>query len=308
MEEPLASVALAISGYRSDESVLALLRSVFAAGAAPFGTVIVVDSLGSGAIAEAIAANGWAVTYINADRNLGSAGNLALRLETAAAAGARWCYAVNHDGLVEPDQVRKLVAHGDSRPRVGAVYPTLVYSTRGNQVEAPRRNLTTLASFGSEPPRREGVCEEVAWSSSNCALYCLDAIREGVEVWSDLWMGWEDLALGWLLGKKGWVQLQCRDVVVVDSYEYQSVRLFGRTLYLASKPNWYAYYQIRNLILIAKRSGGEACTPFQLLRRIAVGAGGRILLSRPGRAAWFGNFAKGIAAGIKGVTGKGPVP
>jgi GT2 family glycosyltransferase len=308
VDEPLASVALAISGYRSDEPVLALLRSVFAGGSPPFGTVIVVDSLGSGAIAAAIQANGWPVTYIDSDRNLGSAGNLALRLETAAAAGARWCYAVNHDGLVEPDQVRKLVAHGRSRPRVGAVYPTLVYSNRGNRVESPRRTLSTHASFEAEPPRQEAVCEEVTWSSSNCALYSLDAVREGVAVWSDLWMGWEDLALGWLLGKKGWVQLQCRDVVVVDSYEYHPARLFGRTVYIASKPNWYAYYQIRNLILIARRTGGEACTPFQILRRMAVGAGGRLLVPRPGRTAWFGNFLKGLVAGMKGVTGKGPVP
>lgn len=308
MDDPLASVALAISGYRSDEAVLALLGRVFAEGNSPFGTVIVVDSLGSGAIAEAIAANGWSVTYINAERNLGSAGNLALRIQTAAAAGARWCYAVNHDGVVEPDQVRKMVGHGDSRPRVGAVYPTLIYSNRGNRLEAPRRTLTTHASFEPEPPRQDALCEEVAWSSSNCALYSLDAVREGVEIWSDLWMGWEDLALGWLFAKKGWVQLQCRDVVVVDSYEYHAARLFGRTLYVASKPNWYAYYLTRNLILIARRTGGEACTPFQLLRRLVVGAGARLLVPRPGRLTWYGNFLKGIAAGMKDVTGKGPVP
>lgn len=308
MDEPFASVALAISSYRSDEPVLALLRSVFADGNPPFRAVIVVDSLGSGAIAEAIAANGWPVTYVDADRNLGSAGNIALRFETAAAAGARWCYAVNHDGVVDPDQVRKLVAHGESRPRIGAVYPTLLYSNRGNRVESPRRTLTTHASFESVPPPQEAVCEEVAWSSSNCALYRLDAVREGVEIWSDLWMGWEDLALGWVLDRNGWIQLQCRDVVVVDSYEYHASRLFGRTLYISTKPNWYAYYQIRNLILIAKRTGGEACTPFQLLRRVAVAAGGRLLVPRPGRAAWFGNFLKGMVAGMKGVTGKGPVP
>lgn len=308
MDEPLSSVALAIASYRSDEPVLALLRSVFAGGGSPFRAVIVVDSLGSGAIAEAVAANGWPVTYLNADHNLGSAGNIALRFETAAAAGARWCYAVNHDGVVDPDQVRKLVAHGESRARVGAVYPTLLYSNRGNRVESPRRTLTTHASFETDAPRQEEVCEEVAWSSSNCALYSLEAVREDVELWSDLWMGWEDLALGWLIGKKGWVQLQCRDVVVVDRYEYHSTRLFGRTLYVVSKPNWYAYYMTRNLILVARRSGGEACSTFQLLRRMAVGAGGRLLVPRPGRAAWFGNFLKGIAAGMKGVTGKGPVP
>ena len=308
MDEPLATVALAISSYRSDDSVLALLRSVFEAGGSPFGAVIVVDSLGGGAIPEAIASHGWPVTYINSDRNLGSAGNLARRFEAAAVAGARWCYAVNHDGEVEPDQVRKLVAHGESRPRVGAVYPTLLYANRGNRVESPRRTLTTHASFESEPPPVEAVCEEVAWSSSNCALYRLDAVGEGAETWSDLWMGWEDLALGWLIGKTGWAQLQCRDVVVVDSYEYHPARLFGRTLYIASKPNWYAYYLTRNLILIARRSGGEACTPFQLLRRMAVGAGGRLLVPTPGRAAWFANFLKGIVAGMKGTAGKGPVP
>jgi hypothetical protein len=41
---------------------------------------------------------------------------------------------------------------------------------------------------------------------------------------------------------------------------------------------------------------------------MAVGAGGRLLVPRPGRIAWFGNFVKGILAGMKGTTGKGPVP
>ena len=71
--ESLEAVALGISAYRSDVPVLELLKIALAPGQPRFGAVIVVDSLGSGEIASVIEANGWPVTYINAQRNLGGA-------------------------------------------------------------------------------------------------------------------------------------------------------------------------------------------------------------------------------------------
>ncbi len=110
----LRDVALAISAFKSDSQVLNLLTRAFAAEQPQFGAVIVVDSLGSGRIERAVEENGWAVRYINSPTNLGSAGNLDLRLRTAAETGLKWCLAVNHDGEVTPAKAAKLVAHASS--------------------------------------------------------------------------------------------------------------------------------------------------------------------------------------------------
>ena len=131
--EPLASVALAISAFRSDEQVVRVLRAAFGPGKPRFGSVIVVDSLGSGAIAETAKHEGWPIRYINSETNLGSSGNLDLRLRTAAELGFEWCLALNHDGEVDPEKVRKLVEHGRSGPRVGAVYPQMLFPRAGGR-------------------------------------------------------------------------------------------------------------------------------------------------------------------------------
>lgn len=309
MEDPLSRVVLAISSFRSDDSVLAILRSVFSGGDSPFGHVLVVDSLGSGEIGTEIERRQWPVRYINADRNLGSAGNLALRLATAAQTDARWCFTVNHDGKVDPEQVRKLVAHGEALPRVGAVYPSLTYVARGNARQAPLRTLVPRARF-EQPDTADEQVVPVAWGSSNCALYSLQAQREDVEVWGDLWMGWEDLALGWLLGKRGWTQLYCRDVVVVDDYEYREMKVAGLKTFGISKPSWYVYYQFRNMLLIKQRTGGEACGSVQIAKKM-VRTGGGIILT-PARfkdkLATFQLMITGIREGLRGNAGKGPLP
>ena len=304
--ESLPQVALAISAYRSDDEVLRILHSVFASGNPDFGAVIVVESLGSGLIDRTAREHGWNVHYINADHNLGSAGNLDLRLRTAAATGLAWCYTVNHDGRVDKSQVDVLARHGSSAPRIGAVYPQLVLETAGGRIDAPRRQFSPHAAFlrsGDD----ENTCLDVAWSSSNCALYNLDAVREGVSVWPELWMGWEDLALGWMLQERGWVQLRCSDVSVGDNYEYRAVSALGFTTYIAAKPSWYMYYQLRNLIIIARRSHGKALGFVAVARRgitdVLV-----TLLFRDRKRERLAFLARGLRDGMRGRGGKGPVP
>jgi GT2 family glycosyltransferase len=304
--DPLARVALAISTFRSDDPVLKKLATVFKDGTTPFGEVIVVDSVGSGRIPAEIERQGWRVTYINATVNLGAAGNLALRLKTAAGTAATWCFAVNHDGQFDLDNVRKLVTHGESADRVGAVYPSLFFSERG-ATDGPKKKLAPRAVFDFDWSKASGPCETVAWSSSNCALYSLDAIREGVEVWADLWIGWDDLALGWSLGNAGWRQLQCGDVIMNDDYEYQQVSLLGQQQYVVAKPIWYAYYQIRNLILIHRRTNGEGCSLYHIFRRIFISTASAMLFGRA-RWQWAKLFGRGIVDGLRGKAGKGVLP
>jgi hypothetical protein len=300
----LDRVALAISAFHSDKPVIRLLGEVFTGDHPRFGAVIVVDSLGRGQIHEAAKANRWELNYVNADRNLGSAGNLDLRLRTAAVLGLDWCLAVNHDGEVDPDKILQLVALGQSRPRIGAVYPQLAFSLADGRLDSPRRSFT---SFGLLRGQGDHGVTEVAWSSSNCALYNLDSIREGVTAWPDLWMGYEDLAIGWELQRRGWVQLLAREVTVTDRYEFRSVRLLGRDAHIASKPTWYSYYQLRNLWLIASRTGGRAVTKASVLRRLVVDVA-LLLCYRDQKGERLRLLFKGLRDGMQGISGKGPVP
>jgi hypothetical protein len=155
--------------------------------------------------------------------------------------------------------------------------------------------------------RRDSGATEVAWSSSNCALYNLDAVREGVGAWPQLWMGYEDLAIGWELQRRGWTQLLSHEVKVVDSYEFRPVRLLGREAHIASKPSWYSYYQLRNLWLIADQSGGRAVTKASVLRRLVVDVA-LILLYRDRKWERLRLLLMGLRDGMRGVSGKGPVP
>src|SRR5690606_8974758 len=116
-------VCLAIASFRFDEAVIALLESVFEQDNGDFfAEVLVVDSMGTGAVPEAIAANGWddRVQYFDHAANLGSAGNLARRLELAAERGHDWAYAITHDGDVDVSGARSLLACGAAPGPVGA--------------------------------------------------------------------------------------------------------------------------------------------------------------------------------------------
>jgi GT2 family glycosyltransferase len=300
----LERVALAISAFRSDDAVIRLLGKVFTGDHPRFGAVIVVDSLGRGQIHDAAKSNRWEIHYINAERNLGSAGNLDLRLKTAAGLELDWCFAVNHDGEVDAGKVLELQRLGQSRRKVGAVYPQLVFSHAGGRLDSPRRSFRT---YGLIQGRCDSGVTEVAWSSSNCALYNLDAVRDGVGAWPQLWMGYEDLAIGWELQSRGWSQLLSHDVKVTDSYEFRAVRLLGREVHIAAKPSWYSYYQLRNLWLIASQSAGRAVTKASVLRRLIVDVA-LILLYRDLKAERLRLLFRGLGDGMRGVSGKGPVP
>lgn len=307
-EAALARVALAISAYRSDDAAIRLLARAFANRKLQFGTVIVVDSLGSGRIEAAARSNGWILHYVNADRNLGSAGNLELRLKTAAELGLDWCLALNHDGDLDLSKVQRLVDHGRSRDRVGAVYPQLLLTSAGGRRDPPRRTFSPfgLLERGSALSKKE-TCVEVTWGSSNGALYRLDAIRSGVSAWPELWMGYEDLAIGWELQRNGWLQLLCTDVEVADNYEYAPINIAGRKIYLATKPSWYMYYQLRNLILVARGSSGKAIRWPSIVARGLIDVA-LILLFRDGKAERLKLLFRGVRDGLRGRSGRGPVP
>jgi hypothetical protein len=301
----LKRVVLAISSFRSDKPVLATLSKIFSDGASPFAGVIVVDSLGSGQIAAAVREHGWPVIYKNAKVNLGSAGNLARRLTFAANMDADWCYAINHDGYVDVKNVLRATRFGNNGQRVGAVYPLLRYTERGRLYDAPRTDLFPFVKTLREPPDEQYL--EVAWGSSNMALYNLTPIRQGGCVWEDLWMGWEDLGYGGLLTELGWTQYVDAQTIVDESYEYKSAGGGWCHLFMADKPTFYAYYKVRNLLLIRKRLRLEWrffwYIVLQLLREHAV-----TLMFRKHRRDHLALLWAGVFDGLRGTAGRGPVP
>lgn len=285
---------------------MALLARIFAPGQPHLAAVIVVDSLSDGKLEQEINRTGWPVKYENASRNLGSAGNLARRLELAAQEDADWCFAINHDGVFDRGMIAALADEGRSDPRAGAVFPRRILINRGGTSLRPPQSVFDMPRFSSGKRSSAVPDGQVAWDSSNGALYALQPIREALHPWADFWMGWEDLAYGWLLSTNGWKQLYCSSVEYPDDYEYQPVRLLGRTFYIARKPTWYAYY-LRNLALFARRSGGGVEAWRLVVNRVIREAVFTILF-RKEKVRRLGLLFRGIKDGLAGKAGKGPVP
>lgn len=285
---------------------MALLTRVFADGVPRFAAVVVVDSLSDGRLAADIARTGWPVQYENAAVNLGAAGNLARRLELAAREDADWCFAVNHDGMVDAKLILRLATAAAALPRVGAVYARRTLIDRDNSSFAP---ITSIFGTPTHSAAGEDLAQdvEVAWDSSNGALYGLAPVRAGTRVWTELWHGWEDLAYGWQLHNDGWKQYRVAGADYLDDYEYERVRLFGCSFHIARKPLWYAYYLVRNLVLIVRATKAGARGWLFIANRLAREIAFTLLFRRE-KVRRLSTLARGLMDGLAGRTGRGPVP
>jgi GT2 family glycosyltransferase len=269
-----SDVCLTISSFRNDASVERLLTAAHEGGDSPFARIIVVDSMGTGRIPELIAERGWSkVLYRSYHRNLGSAGNLSARLRLSAEEGANFCCALNHDGDLKVESVRRLVEFARENKMVGAVYPLRQIPSREGKFDVTGESWLPMPSRGQRGAPTERA-KRVFWSSSNGALYNLEPVRKGLLPWGDLWMGWEDLGYGWLLERSGYTQYILTSAVVDDNYEYEPHDIGPWRVRITDKPAWYAYYQIRNLILVTRRNdrsfGTQAVVAGRVLLEYAV--------------------------------------
>jgi hypothetical protein len=297
---------LAISSFRYDASVLALLDRAAADGALDlFSRIVVVDSVGTGKMAELLATRfGDRVEYHCAERNIGSAGNLALRLQLAARGEEDVVYAVNHDGSVEQSTVRTLLGAAATLGSFGAIYPLRRMTARGRagyDITGSWSYLSPMRTVATPPAER---LLPVWWSSSNPALYALEPVREGLLPWADLWMGWEDLGYGWLLAERGYAQFIATTAITDDGYELRP--LAGGVAHVSDKPTWYAYYYSRNLVLIARRTHRPAAAA-ALVARMALEVGVTVTV-RKNRRKRLGYLARGLADGLRGRAGKWELP
>lgn len=231
----MSNVIVAISSFRSDPKVLDLLDLIFSSDPALFLEVIVVDSKPTGLIDDFFSKKNYPVKYIKSGKNLGSAGNLDLRLREAAKnQSAKWCLCLNHDAFFSEEFFRSLVEKADTiQGEIGAVFPTRTYD--------------------NGRVKKTNSIEKMLWSSSNGCLYSLNPVRKGLYVDSALWMGWEDYLYCKVLKHNGYENYIVNSLPFIDSYEYKTLKLFGLKLKLNDKPSWYDYYSIRNLIYIGKK-------------------------------------------------------
>lgn len=304
-------IGLAIATFRQDAAVMRLLERLHQDGADLFERIYVVDSMGSGAIEAHIQAMRYeGVVYENHAENLGSAGNWARRLQLAANDGLDWCFTVNHDGEIPAETIQEFIRcvdrlHGEGKSRVGALYP-LRYVPHRSAYDFTGTQRFSLPFKGlSAPPT--GELTGVYWGSSNGSFYNLQAVREGLLPWADLWMGWEDLGYGWLLHQAGWEQFIVHSAPLTDDREYLDLKAPGVNFTSSDKPAWYAYYSARNWMLVTRRNR----RPLLEYGVIAARLGVETLVTlgfKESSATRLRYMAKGLQDGLRGQTGKWIVP
>jgi GT2 family glycosyltransferase len=302
----LNSTVVAISAFKSDKPIINLLSDIFNDFHDSISRVVVVDSLGSGEIESVCSINGWPVGYYNFHYNLGSAGNLAKRIEIASQLEARWCLCLNHDANWDSGRLSAMLNAANTQSKVGAVYPVLDHYPRQPRWEDGRRSFAPSA--GARFPKIPlEDSSEVLWSSSNGALYSTEPFKENIRVMSDLWMGYEDLAYGLALNQNGWKQLVCRKAVLSKVFDYSALSLPVHGVFIQDKPDWYSYYNMRNLVIIHNEYGSQGIS-FKALVFKFFHSGLRILLLESNRFSKLALHFRGTVDGFRGRVGKYDVP
>ena len=241
-------VGIAISSFRSDDDVIGLLEKIISEFW-PFEGIIIVDSLGEGKIQNYIIRQKLKnIEYYNFNINLGSAGNLKERLSICAEKDWDFVLALNHDALVSKFTYLELLRYTHME-KLGAIYPLRYYKNKNFYDYSGTSEVGPWRSFGKKTPTKNHLipCQ---WSSSNGALYSLTPVRKGLVPNKDLWMGWEDYLYGLDLKKSGYEQYIASNAICDDNYEFKEKRIGFSKIIMAFKPDWYDYYNTRNLWLI----------------------------------------------------------
>jgi GT2 family glycosyltransferase len=243
-------IGVSISNYKNDQSVLMLVDKILREKW-PIFEMIIVDSLGSTSIPEAISKNSWNnVHYFNFETNLGSAGNLHHRMRIASERGWSFALALNHDALLSRDTLNALIKHIHI-DKIGALYPLKFFPTKNEYDISGTREVGPWRALGLKKPPENNQLIEAIWSSSNGALYSTLPFKEGLYPRPELWMGWEDYLYGIELQSKNYKQYLVPDALTEDNYEFETRSIAGSKMMVSNKPTWYQYYRIRNLCLIA---------------------------------------------------------
>lgn len=282
----MSDIVLAISSYQSNVEVLNILNKIKNSKNNYFIKIIIVDSMPNEVIHDYLRDNALDVDYIFSDFNLGSAGNLKVRLEHASkVTNAKWCLCLNHDAFYSEDFIDSFInCKAMNYQMVGAIFPTRVYDKNSN--------FEKIITNDSE------LCD---WGSSNGCIYSLEAFKT-VQVRDDLWMGWEDYLYCFELKEEGYSNYLVDTVPFIDPYEYKNISFGPFELTINDKPAWYDYYSIRNFIY-SMRVVLFKKTHVKMLGKVIINS---IVLSffRDNTITRLKNFVLGFCDGLIGKMGK----
>ncbi|GAP08605.1 predicted glycosyltransferases [Anaerolinea thermolimosa] len=122
-------VAIVVINWNGGDDTLACLDSL-ARVQYPERYVLVVDNASQDGSPERIRACHPEVTLLESRTNLGFAGGNNLGMKVALQKGADYVLLLNHDTLVSPDFLEKMVSVGEADPSIGVLGPTIYYHTR----------------------------------------------------------------------------------------------------------------------------------------------------------------------------------
>jgi hypothetical protein len=293
-------VVLAVSSYLGDMAALDLVE---VARSAPFqkafDAIAVIDSGAQQQCAllrETLAAEHPDVEYHWHESNLGSAGNLVVRLNWAIGTGADAVLAVNADGVLVADNIARMLDCLRDTEKA-AVYPTHI-------IEGQRVDLSCCRSVPILPSReplgrlagKRSI--PVRWGSSNGALYRVDALQAlALDGIASLWYGWEDLGLGLSLHAAG--HRQAMSVEAVQPTRADQKHLSSTRLVVSAKEPWTTYYSVRNLLLLSKTHRGYTVQiSLRVLREFVM------IVLRDRRRQRYARALRGLLDGARGVTGE----
>jgi len=122
-------VAIVVINWNGGDDTLACLDSL-AGVHYPERCVLVVDNASQDGSPERIRACHPEVTLLENQINLGFTGGNNLGMKAALQKGADYVLLLNHDTLVSPDFLEKMVSVGEADPSIGVLGPTIYYHAR----------------------------------------------------------------------------------------------------------------------------------------------------------------------------------
>jgi GT2 family glycosyltransferase len=203
--------AIVLSRGRTNDT-LACLASLEANAYAGL-RVIVVDYGPPGELAGAAAGLRAELEVLPVARNLGYAGNNNVGLRRALDGPAQWLLLINDDAWLAPDCLGRLLAAGDSDPRVGLVGPTVYHAGDPQVIQSAGGRLTAnwVPEHLEQDERDRGRAagwRAVDWLSG-CALLARRAMVDAIGLLDErFFMYWEEVEWCLRAGRLGWQVLQ----------------------------------------------------------------------------------------------------
>jgi hypothetical protein len=205
------SVIAVILNTNRREDTLACLASL-KRGAFPGLDIIVLDNASTDGSQEAIRRAYPDVSLLPLTDNRGYAGNNNAGVAAALDAGADWVLVLNEDVEVAPDCVERLVATGESDPRVGMVGPLIYHHSEPERIQSAGVELGSWWEshhLGKDEADRGQFAEpRPVQALSGCALLVrAAAIRDVGPLDERFFYYYEETEWCLRIGRRGWVLL-----------------------------------------------------------------------------------------------------